>query len=559
MLTPPSRSRLPRFSRATCQLVRVYGNSQQGRIPGLVKHLERSSLIASLKDLGSYGRSACLARKVLAPVEKHREPRRPSVATANRFARRSKSTIRLRMYRNSAAGSDRASTLSFWLLIAFLAILWVAGGASRADVLGQVVVRFFAWSIIVLAILALPRIDWRTVREPAVILAAVGLLVALQLVPLPPLIWLELSNRAIFAEAVVLMETDQPWRPLSISPSGTTNALASLIVPAAVLLLAANLTREQHWRIAVFILVMVGAGAVLGVLQFSGANFDNPLINTVSNAVAGNFSNRNHFALFLAIGCVLALIWAFRDDTPPWKAAAAFGLIAIFTLTILATGSRSGVIVGAAAIILTFLAFRRRAVKQFKAMPRKIAIPVLIASFAGVIGAIWLSVGLDRAVSVNRATMLEDEADLRAQIWPIVLDMIQRYFPAGTGFGTFDPLFRVGEPDNLLNPQYINLAHNDWLQIVMEGGVIGLALLAAALVWSAVRSFQAWTSSRRPAGSELLEKAGSILVILVLAASVSDYPARTPLVMALLSLAAVWLVRGKAKSDSGRYQHSGIP
>jgi O-antigen ligase len=461
------------------------------------------------------------------------------------------------MSRHSVA-PDRASTLSFWLLIAFLAILWVAGGASRADVLGQAVVRFSAWSIIVVAILALPRVDWRAVREPAIILGAAALLVALQLVPLPPAIWTELPGRALFMEAPVLTGTEQPWRPLSISPSGTTNALASLIVPATVLLLTANLTREQHWQIAIFMLGLVGAGAILGVLQFSGANFDNPLINIPAGSVAGNFANRNHFALFLAIGCALALTWAFRDETPPWKAVAAFGLIVIFTLTILATGSRSGVIVGVAGVILTFLVFRRRAGQQLKAIPRKIAVPVLVAGVATVIGAIWLSVGLDRAVSVNRATMLEGEDDLRAQIWPIVLDMIQRYFPAGTGFGTFDPVFRIGEPDNLLNPQYINLAHNDWLQIVMEGGLIGLVLLAAALVWSALRSFQAWTSSGRPAGFELLAKAGSILVILVLAASVSDYPARTPLVMALLSLAAVWLVKGKAKSDSGTHQHSGI-
>ena len=461
------------------------------------------------------------------------------------------------MSRHTAAKSDRASTLSFWLLIAFLAILWVAGGASRADVLGQSVVRFSAWSAIIVAVLAIPRVDWRSVKEPGIILSAAALLVALQLVPLPPQIWMALPGRAIFAEAAVLTGTEQPWRPLSISPSGTANALASLIVPAVVLLLAGGMTREQHWRIAIFVLGMVGGGAVLGVLQFSGANVDNPLINTVSGAVAGNFSNRNHFALFLAIGCVLALTWAFRDATPPWKAAAAFGLIVIFTLMILATGSRSGVLIGVAGIVLTLLAFRKRAAQQFKAVPRKIAVPILVAGVASVVGAIWLSIGLDRAVSVNRATMLESETDLRSQIWPVVLDMIQRYFPAGTGFGTFDPVFRVGEPDKLLNPQYINLAHNDWLQIVLEGGVIGLVLLAAALVWLAVRSFQAWGASRRSGGAELLAKAGSILGVLILAASVSDYPARTPMVMALLSLAAVWLVNAKTRTVSARHHQSG--
>jgi O-antigen ligase len=471
---------------------------------------------------------------------------------AIQLATRCELAIRRIMSRPSAA-PDRASILSFWLLVAFLAILWVAGGASRADVLGQPVVRLSAWTIIVVAILALPRVDWRAAKEPVVILSAAALLIALQLVPLPPAIWTELPGRAIFTEAAILTGTEQPWRPLSISRSGTTNALASLIVPAVVLLLAANLTREQHWRIAIFVLGMAGAGTMLGVLQFSGANFDNPLINTVTAAVAGNFANRNHFALFLAIGCVLALAWAFRDGTPLWKATAAFGLIVIFALTILATGSRSGVVVGLSGIILTFLAFRRRAAQQFKAIPRRIAVPVVIAGIAVVIGVIWLSVSFNRAVSVDRATMLEGEADLRSQIWPIVLDMSRNYFPAGTGFGTFDPVFRISETDSLLNPQYINLAHNDWLQIFLEGGLIGLILLAAAVLWFVLRSFQAWTSPNGSAESQLLTKSGSIIVALIFAASVTDYPARTPLVMALLALAAIWLAKANsAKAGTGK-------
>lgn len=453
---------------------------------------------------------------------------------------------------------DRASTLSFWLLVAFLVVLWVAGGASRADVLGQSVVRFFSWSLVVAAILALPRVDWRAVKEPAIIVGAAALLVALQLVPLPPEIWAELPGRAIFAEAAVLTGVDQPWRPLSISPSGSTNALASLIVPAAVLLLAANLTREQHWKIAIFLLAIVGGGVLLGALQFSGANFANPLINMVSGSVSGNFANRNHFALFLAIGCVLALAWAFRDETPPWKAGAAFGLIVIFILMLLATGSRSGVVVGLSGIVLTFLAFRKRAAQQFKAIPRKIALPVAFVAIAVVIGAIWLSVGLDRAVSVERASSLEGEADLRSQIWPIVLDMSQHYFPAGTGFGTFDAVFRINEPDSLLNPQYINLAHNDWLQIFLEGGLVGLILLVAGVVWFALRSFRVWFSPQEAGSSRSLARAGSIIVALIFSASVTDYPARTPMIMALLTLAAIWLVKGKPGKVSKGEQPSEI-
>lgn len=452
--------------------------------------------------------------------------------------------ICLRMSRKFAAAPDRSSALSFWLLAGFLAVLWAAGGASRADVLGQTVVRFSAWSTILVAIFALPRVRWREVKEPAIILGAVALLVFLQLVPLPSWIWTELAGRAIFAEATDLTGAAQPWRPISISPSGTANALGSLIVPAAVLLLATNLTREQHWKIAILVLGLVGAGTILGALQFSGADFDHPFINNPLGSVAGNFANRNHFALFLAIGCVLALAWAFHEKPAPWKAAVSTGFIVIFALMLLATGSRSGVAIGLAGVVLTFLAFRKSAAQYFDAIPRKIALPVVLAGSAVMIGAVWLSIGLDRAISVDRAAMLQGEADLRSRIWPIVLDMSRNYFPAGTGFGTFDEVFRITEPDWLLNPLYINQAHNDWLQTLLEGGIFGFVLLAAALCWFGLRSYQVWASSKG-SGSSVLAKAGSINLILILAASFLDYPARTPMVMAILALACAWLVKSK--------------
>lgn len=454
----------------------------------------------------------------------------------------------LRIMARHSAAPDRTSTLSYWLLVAFLTILWIAGGASRADVIGQTVVRFSAWSIIVLAILALPRVDWRVVREPAIILGLTSLVVALQLVPLPPSIWTDLPGRAIIAEAAVLTGTNQPWRPLSISPSGTSNALASLVVPAVVLLLAANLTREQHWRIAMLVLLMATAGAVVGVLQFSGANFENPLINTVPRAVSGNFANRNHIALLLAIGSVLALAWAFRPKSSPWKAGAAFGLLVIFILVTLASGSRSGAIVGLSAIVLTFIVFRAGVTRQLEAIPRKVAIPLVALAVALTIAAVWLSVSLDRAASIDRATMLQGDADLRLKIWPIVLDMIQRYFPLGTGFGTFDPVFRISEPDAILAPSYINLAHNDWLQILLEGGLISVALLGATLAWLIFGTFRLWYSDHGLSNSRILAKAGSIVIALVCAASITDYPARTPMLMALLALAAVWLVKDRSNN-----------
>lgn len=439
---------------------------------------------------------------------------------------------------------NRASILAFWLLAAFLTILWVAGGASRSDVFGQVVVRFSAWLLILVAVLVLPRLPLRLIGWPALILGGSVVLVAVQLLPLPSSMWTQLPGRSLFSGAAIASgSTAQPWRPLSISPSGTLNALASLGVPASILLFAAHLNHDQHWRILKIVLGLIGAGAVLGILQFSGADLDNPFINNALGDVSGNFANRNHFALFLAIGCVLAPAVVLRGSSQPWKFVLVSGLVVLFVLTLLATGSRSGIVLGALGLASVCLGLRRQISDRLKVIPRKLVLPVSLTALGLSIGAVFLSVQLGRAFTIDRVSSIDAETDLRLQIWPVVLDMAWAYLPVGTGFGVFDPVFRISEPDVLLNPRYINQAHNDFLQVFLDGGVFGLIVLLLALGWFVRRSCQIWFSARGTSSSNHLAKVGSIVIALVVCASLTDYPARTPIVMALVALASVWLSR----------------
>lgn len=445
-----------------------------------------------------------------------------------------------------SAHTNLSSRLSFWALAGFLLLLWVAGGASRADAAGQVVVRFSAWAILLGFVLAVPRIDWRQVRVPAILVGAMILLVAIQLVPLPPALWTLLPGRDVLEGAASAIGEDQPWRPLSISPSATVNALGSLIVPVLVLALVANLTRVQHWRIAALLLGLMVAGSLLGLLQFSGARFDHPLINDISGMVSANFANRNHFALFLAAGCVVALVWAFEGENARWKIVLALGIVMLFALMILATGSRTGLLLGVIGLVLGLAIVRQRAFREFARLPKKMAIALIVLAVVFVASAVWLSISLGRAASIERVLMLNAGDDLRAGAAPIVLDMIGRYFPAGAGFGTFDPAFRISEPDPFLRPSYFNRAHNDWLEVVLDGGLAAALLLVAALAWFVHSSRAAWTRHEK-AGSRLAQL-GSAIILLVLVASIFDYPARTPMIMAMLTLAMAWLSR---RSTSG--------
>ena len=451
------------------------------------------------------------------------------------------------MPRSTASPVDFSARLSFWLLCVFLVILWIAGGASRADVAGQAVVRFFAWTFLIVFVLFSARFEWRRVKPVAIFLGLAILLVFLQLVPLPPEVWTALPGRELLKGAAEVSDQPQPWRPLSISPSATVNALGSLVVPALVLVLCAQLTREQHWRIAALLLALIFAGCLLALLQFSGANFDNPLINYQDAAVSGNFANRNHFALFVAVGCLIAPLWGFLGNRATrWTGVASITLLPFFLLVTLATGSRTGLLLTALAIAAGLFIVREDVKGQLRDVPRWARRLVFVSTGAVLVGAVILSFSLGRAVSIDRAFALEASEDLRSQALPFVIETLDRYFPVGSGFGTFDPVYRIGEPDELLRAEYFNRAHNDWLEVALDGGILSVLLLSGILVWVGISAYRAW---RRKGKSVGFARSGAIALFLIMLASIPDYPARTPMIMALVIIAAAWLHLGSGSSS----------
>ncbi len=447
----------------------------------------------------------------------------------------------------------RART-SFPLILAclYLLVLWLAGGASRADALGQVVVRAASWTMLIVVALAQPRATLDSARPIALLIGASILLALLQLVPLPPELWQALPGRALFAQAADLSGQPQPWRPLAIVPGAAINAAGSLVVPVAMLVLLIGLEPQERPRLVGIMLGLVVASTLVGLLQFSGAGFDNLLINDTVGEVSGTFANRNHFALFVAVGCLLAPVWAFVEDRRPgWRAPVSVGLILLFTLTILASGSRAGMAIGILALGTGLLLVQQGIRRTLRRYPRWV-FPALIAAIVIAIGVLVLiSIAADRAISIQRAIAVDAEQDMRSRGLPTVLAMVREYWPWGSGLGGFDPLFRINEPFGLLKPTYFNHAHNDLIEVVLDAGLPGLLLLVAALVWWAAASVRAW---RAGAGvHHALPKLGSAILLFVILASAFDYPARTPLMMATIVIAAMWL------SESGSRGSRALP
>lgn len=326
-------------------------------------------------------------------------------------------------------------------------------------------------------------------------------------------------------------------------PGAAANSAESLVVPFAVLMLVAGLCERERAWLPVIMLGMIAVAAVLGLLQFSGAGFDNLLINDTPGEVSGNFANRNHFALFLAFGCALAPTWAFSDGPRAgWRMPVAGGLVILFVLLILATGSRAGLMVGAFGVLAGLPMLYNGIRRDYRHLPSW-ALPVIFAGTLALLAlSVLVSINASRAVSINRMLSLDGGQDLRIRNIFTILKMIRIYFPFGSGFGGFDPIFRIHEPFDMLKWTYFNHAHDDFLEIALDGGVIAIFLCIFVMYWWFLCSVKAWRNGSDQA------RAGSTILGLTMISSIFDYPARTPIVMAVMVIAAIWLGLNRTSS-----------
>lgn len=444
------------------------------------------------------------------------------------------------MLRRISAHAPKNIAAIVALLMLALALA-LGGGASRADQLGQPIVR--ATAVIAVAIVIIARLPllWDRVRPVLLLLAGAAIICLVQLVPLPPTLWHALGGRNDFATLSNELGFPEVWRPLSIVPDATINALFSLIVPAAFAIVIAALTTRQIRLLLPAMIAFAGMSAVIGLVQLGG-EWSNPMLNETLGEAAGMFANRNHQALLLAIGLLLLPPWAmYQNWRMAWmRTVTAAVLMPFFVLMVLATGSRAGLVLAGIALLLSSwicsdviggFAVRSKATAA--------ATMALVAGGIGTLaGLVWLST---RTRTLDRLFATDAMEDFRFRAFPTVRELVETYFPWGSGLGSFDTVFRAAEPLALLKPTYFNHAHNDFAEVSLEAGLPGILLLIGAIAWVASRAAAAQRSRDRRWSRQA--RTGVGIIVLVLVASAIDYPARVPIYMALLVIAASWLYR----------------
>lgn len=385
-------------------------------------------------------------------------------------------------------------------------------------------------------------------RSPTILFAAsILLLVSIQLLPVPAGIAGGLVN-VPQAEAVRAAIGDSAWRPLSVDPVGTGSAAFSIAVFLVTLVWLATGRRGEERKVLTAVCLCAGLSLVLGLVQKGtggavGNFYDTPHIKFLP----GLFTNRNHAAIFLACGMVLAAAPIMSSGITHRGAQATFSAGAALTLAaIIAMASRSGLIIGSAMLAGAFWAMHRhRPAGMTGGRSGK-----TIAAAALLVVPLAFFLALRVQTVVDTASRFEGvSTDLRWQIYANSFGMAVSTLPFGSGLGTFVPLYAAVEPLDQVWPSYINHAHSDWLELIVETGVLWIVPLAY-LVWSIARRMR--QRRAEPMRGALRFDLALIVLAGIALHSFVDYPVRSPAVAIVVALCLSTVLRSPKKMTPDR-------
>jgi O-antigen ligase len=442
----------------------------------------------------------------------------------------------------------KEAALPFYLLLCIL-----LGGSSQA-----------IWGNALLQLLAIGLLAWAALtRDPApittagrrllLIVAIAILLVMAQLILLPPAVWTELPGREFIADGYALLDMPLPWLPISEAPYDTMSTALTLLPPLALLI---AMLRLQHWRVswlfgAVFVATAISV--FLGALQVSAGDGNWYFYRRTNLGVAvGPFANGNHLATMLlaAIPLLTALVVQKRrlaagkgDRSIDLVLGVAAGCIILIGLLI--NRSAAMVILGPAVVAATAVMAMRLSPRR-KRQGMLLAIGLLAAAAAVVVlaGKSLPSMGTTASI------------ETRGEYWSTSLPAVQDQWLTGSGFGTFVQTYRRYEDPQIADRWFTNHAHNDYLELAIEGGAAALLVLLAFLLWWAGRARDSWS---RETGT-IEQKAAAVASAAILLHSLFDYPLRTAGIAAIFAVCLALLAgargagsRAAAGSEQARH------
>ena len=374
--------------------------------------------------------------------------------------------------------------------------------------------------------------------DPVLIaLGALAGVLFLQIVPLPAgLVRIMSPARLRLAREVADATGERlpAWLPLTTCLKCTRDRLLLLTAYVAVFYAASVLfAGGKRWR-----LVFGAAVAGAGVMTLPGFG---QVLGQWGTRLSSTFINPNRFAALMAMSgaCAVALFVAARRERRGERLTAEFrfppGTVWLVAAVVVETAlvltlSRLGIASALVAGLLTICLFTRKRTAW--------------AVLAGTLVVLAANAALATGPVLDRYSVLF-EGDLagagRLRCWRMALPVVRDFPVFGSGAGTFDHVFRLYQDPSL--PGRWTFAHNDYLNLFTDTGLVGFALGAAAVVL-AMRRIVPLRHSHNPV-TRAVAIAGVLGLSAVAVHSVADFPLQEP-AFALLFFMLAGIAYGRA-------------
>ena len=358
-------------------------------------------------------------------------------------------------------------------------------------------------------------------------LVLVAILVVLaQLIPLPASVWTELPGRSAVADGFEQLGYDLPALPVALTPHASVAALFAAI-PAIAAFLAVRILAVSPRAIAVAVVTAMVLAVILGTVQVAGGPGSWAYLYRFTNEGAvGFFANRNHMAtlLLVSIPLITALLASAKSDEGSSAAGRYATGIALLFLVIVGIALNGSM---AALALAAPVALASASLVSAGARWRSLVPAVTAAALLAGVGVLVFSPIASMAVQVGASESVTG----RTEIWATTVEAIKNSFPVGTGLGSFEQVYRFNEDSALVSGHYVNHAHNDYLQLILELGLPGMLLILLFLAWWLFAAVRIWASP----SSSAFERAATIATAAVLAHSVVDFPLRTAALSAVFA------------------------
>jgi putative inorganic carbon (hco3(-)) transporter len=295
-----------------------------------------------------------------------------------------------------------------------------------------------------------------------------------------------------------------------------STALYMLLLSACVclmLLVATGFRTRTRAKILISCVLALGVfEAIYGLVQYLGGYsfvWDYPVTEDIAR---GTLINRNHYALLLNLSICTGVGFLFyrslhilrgqnltfrRVISAPGSAKLAWIMlwIALMGFALVFSMSRMGIFALVACICVMIVSGKF----SEQAKRTKILGVALICIILGMAAYAGLDAVLVRYENITQAVNLEKD---RIPIWRDAWKMVPGRLIFGDGLGTFQwlfPAYETMEPDTPAK-----YAHNDYLQALIEIGVVGLALV----LWAFAASWRVAVRNIRRAKDPLVRGVG---------------------------------------------------